>query len=277
MEWIIGLAGSLAIAGAAYWKRSLSMSGAAAAVAVGTLMYGLGSAVWFGTLIAFFLSSTLWSKFKKKAKASAESGYEKSGRRDAGQVLANGGAALALCAAYSFWPHPFWWYSFLGVMAAVNADTWATEIGGLSKSPPRSITTMKRVTAGTSGGVSALGLAASMAGGLFIGVIAGLLLMAVPGQEEVTGSLSAGQTLLAWACVGLAAGTVGSLTDSLLGATVQLMFRCDACGRDVEQRHHCGKPASRIRGVAGWNNDAVNIAGSLAGGVFAAVAAALLL
>jgi uncharacterized protein (TIGR00297 family) len=285
MDWIIGLAGSLVIAGAAYWKRSLSGSGLAAAAAVGTVMYALGSSVWFGTLIAFFVSSTLLTRWKRKAKELAESAYEKSGRRDAGQVLANGGIAAILCAANAVWPHPFWWYSFLGVMAAVTADTWATEIGGFSRTPPRSILSGKRVPPGTSGGVSGLGLAATMAGGLFIGAMAWLLLF-IPGQSSpdegaltgvtVSGSASDGLRLAFWVLVAWVGGTIGSLADSLLGATCQLMYRCDVCGRDIEQKAHCGRPARRIRGFAGWNNDAVNIAGSAAGGAAAVASAAIL-
>ncbi|MEF3302741.1 DUF92 domain-containing protein [Paenibacillus sp. GYB003] len=277
MEWIIGLAGSVLIAGAAYARKSLSGSGFAAAAALGTAMYALGSAVWFGTLIAFFVSSTLLSKWKRKAKEAAESGYEKTGRRDAGQVAANGGLALLLCAANAWRPDPLWWYAYLGVMASVNADTWATEIGGLSRSRPRSIVTGKLVPAGTSGGVSALGLAASMAGGLFIGLVAALLYIAVPGQPDPSGATTVAAKLAGWAALGLVCGTIGSLADSLLGATVQLTFRCAVCGRDIEQRRHCGKPAARVRGFAGWNNDAVNVAGSLAGGIAAAAAAYALL
>ena len=272
MEWFIGLAGSTGIAGAAYAKRALSGSGFLAAVILGTTMYALGSAVWFGSLIAFFISSTLWSKWKKHAKEKVESGYEKNGRRDAGQVLANGGLGLLLCAANWAWPHPLWWYAFLGVMAAVTADTWATEIGGLSRTPPRSIKTGRRVPPGTSGGVSALGLGASMAGGLFIGAIAWTLLLVVPGQTAPDAALTP-LRLVAWVGIAGLAGTVGSLTDSWIGATWQQMYRCGNCGREIEQARHCGRPAVRIRGRAGWNNDAVNVAGSLAGGAFAALLA----
>ncbi|RKN84932.1 DUF92 domain-containing protein [Paenibacillus ginsengarvi] len=277
MEWLIGLAGSLVIAGAAYAKRSLSGSGFAAAVLLGTVLYGFGSAVWFGTLIAFFISSTLLSRWKRKAKEAAESSYEKSGRRDAGQVAANGGLALLLCVAGALWQHPLWWYAFLGVMASVTSDTWATEIGGLSRSRPRSILSGKHVPAGTSGGVSAVGLAASMAGGLFIGLIGWLLFTAIPGQPDPVAGTAAGSSgwtrLATWAVLGLVSGTIGSLADSLLGATVQTMYRCSVCGREIEQKRHCGRTAARIRGYAGWNNDAVNVAGSLAGGVAAVLLA----
>lgn len=268
MEWLIGLACSVGIAGTAYAKRSLSGSGFLAAVMLGTVMYALGSAVWYGSLIAFFVSSTLWSKWKKHAKEEAESGYEKTGRRDAGQVLANGGLGLLLCAANWACPHPLWWYAFLGVMAAVTADTWATEIGGLSRTPPRSIKTGRRVPPGTSGGVSGLGMGASLAGGLFIGAVAWMLL-AVPG-ESAPDAATAALRPAAWVGIAGLAGIIGSLADSWIGATWQQMYRCGACGREIEHARHCGRPAVRIRGRAGWNNDAVNVAGSLAGGASAA-------
>jgi len=267
VEWLIGLAASAGIAGAAYFKRSLSGSGFLAAVAIGSVMYAVGTAVWFGPLIAFFVSSSLWSKWKQHAKAEAESGYAKSGRRDAGQVFANGGLALILCAANQVYPHSLWWYAFLGVMAAVTADTWATEIGGLSRTPPRSIKTGRRVPPGTSGGVTGLGFFASAAGGLFIGGIAWLLL-ALPGQTAPDDT-PANLRLAAWLGIATLSGIIGSLADSWLGAAWQRMYRCRACGREIEKNRHCGLPAVPIRGRAGWTNDTVNAAGSLAGGTSA--------
>lgn len=97
-DWAIGFIGSLFIAGAAYWKKSLSGSGMAAAVVLGTVMYAAGSEAWFGTLIAFFVTSTLLSRWKKRRKSAVESGYAKTGRRDAGQVAANGAwAGCCVC------------------------------------------------------------------------------------------------------------------------------------------------------------------------------------
>lgn len=269
--WWIGLVGSVLIAGLAYQKRSLTVSGALAAIVVGTLLYAFGSISWFGTLIAFFVSSSLLSKWKGKKKAQLEANYEKTGRRDAGQVFANGGLGVLLCLANALWPHPLWWAAYVGVMASVNADTWATEIGGLSKKPPRSILTGKVVPPGTSGGVSALGFYATSAGALFIVLVAWMLVAVEPhsaGNALVQGSRYGGALLLLF---GTVAGVAGSLTDSLLGARLQVMFRCNVCGQEVERREHCGQPTTQARGWAIFNNDVVNLVSSLIGGTVAAL------
>jgi uncharacterized protein (TIGR00297 family) len=260
MPWVYGLAGSVIIAGAAYWKKSLSLTGLIAAVLLGTMMYALGSLAWFGTLIAFFISSSLLSKLGHQRKAAAESGYAKGGRRDAGQVAANGGLGMLLCIGNVIWPNPVWWFIYMGVMATVNADTWATEIGGLSKSIPRSIVSGKRVTAGTSGGITGLGLIASLLGGAFIGLVGGIF-------NQLGETHEVNSTIVSLVLLGAIAGLGGSLLDSWLGATLQVMFRCDVCGKTIEKQEHCNRKAMQIRGLRGISNDVVNAGSSLIGGV----------
>jgi uncharacterized protein (TIGR00297 family) len=283
MELLWGLACSTAVGGLAYWRRSLSLSGFLAAVAVGTAMFVWGTVVWFGTLIAFFVSSSLLSSWKRRRKSEAEGVYEKSGRRDAGQVFANGGLAAILCGLFAWDPSPIWWYAFLGVMATVNSDTWATEIGGLSRTPPRHIRTGRKVKPGTSGGVTRLGMAATVIGGAFIGAVAWLLeritgiwiwsfgSSPILGVEEgwISGSAAVSDQWWVLLLLGIAGGTVGSLTDSWLGATVQRIRRCTVCGREVERLTHCGRPAEPIRGWRWFNNDRVNMVSSVAGGLMA--------
>lgn len=269
--WLRLLAGGLGsgfIAFAAWKARALSVSGAWSAVVMGTGFVTLGEPVWFGLLIAFFLSSTLLSKWKRKhhAKASAEAKYEKTGRRDAGQVWANGGAGLLLCAAHAVWPDQGWLFAYIGVMAAVNADTWATEIGALSRTAPRSITSGKPVPAGTSGGVTPLGSAAALAGAVFIGAVA--LLLAAP-QPWAAAGTPGGVAAAACLAAAAAAGLAGAFADSLLGATGQAMYRCRVCGSETERAAHCGSAAEHVRGFAALNNDRVNLLSSLFAGLLA--------
>lgn len=282
-EWWIrllaGLLGSGLIAAAAFRARSLSASGAWSAVVMGTGFVALGEPVWFGVLISFFVSSTLWSRWKRKhrAKASAEAKYEKTGRRDAGQVWANGGAGLALCAAHAIWPDQGWLYAYIGIMAAVNADTWATEIGALSRTAPRSVTSGKPVVAGTSGGVTPLGSAAALAGAVFIGAVAALLLAAPQQADAAAGTPGGGAAAAAYIAAAAAAGLAGAFADSLLGATGQAMYRCRVCGSETERAAHCGSAAEQVRGFAWLNNDRVNLLSSLFAGLLAFAIGELLL
>lgn len=241
----------------AYWRGSLSRSGALGALLVGTLVYGTGGWQWGVLLALFFVTSSLLSHLKEEEKRVAAEKFDKGHRRDFGQVGANGmlGALIALVSA--LWPSEVWYVVFVGIMATVTADTWATELGTLSRRPPRLITTGRVVEVGSSGGVSTLGTVVSFAGALFIGVIAAIL-----DQRSVP-------TL---AVVAAAAGLAGSLFDSLLGATVQRIYYCEVCQKETERKSHkCGHATRPLRGWSWLNNDLVNLWASLIGGPLAAL------
>jgi uncharacterized protein (TIGR00297 family) len=247
----IGLLLSAGIAALAERRGSLTRSGVAGAMLTGTLHFGFGGLTWGLTLIAFFVSSTLLSKYKEREKAPVATQYAKGGGRDFGQTLANGGIGAALAVCFNLHPKVWLFAAFVGVMATVAADTWATELGVLSRRPPRLITSGRVVPVGTSGGITPLGLGATLAGGLAIGLVAWGLAAAF------------GSGVGAWwvALVGLIAGLAGSLADSLLGATVQAQYR-DAAGMMTER-----ESGARIRGAAWMTNDAVNLLASIIGGV----------
>lgn len=265
-DGIVGLAASGLIALAAWRFRALSGSGALAAVAVGTVMFACGTLAWYGALVLFFVTATLLSQWRRIGKREAEAGYEKGSRRDAGQVLANGGIAALLCAGQAIWPDSMWGYAFCGVMGAVTADTWATEIGALSRREPRLIVGWQRAPRGTSGAVSLLGTAGAVLGAAAIG-----LWMAAFSWSE--GRAGEAMPLLAAAVAG---GLAGALADSLLGATVQRMRRCPVCGLIVERAVHCRATTEAYRGLRWMNNDAVNAISSAIGGMTALVAGLLL-
>ena len=269
---LLGLLLSLVIGGLAYWRRSLSGSGVAGAVLVGTSVFGLGGWVWGGTLVAFFASSSILSHYQERRKAVAVQEFVKGGRRDLGQTLANGGLAALLAFLVGLLGkgrplYPLLALGFFGALATVNADTWATELGILARSVPRLITTGRQVPAGTSGGVTAQGMFASLAGAAFIGLVAFVL---VQGAAIVT----TGSWLLSdWILLPVAAvsGFGGCLADSLMGATVQAIYRCPVCQVETERTvHRCGQPAQLIRGRRWLDNDRVNFLASVCGALLAA-------
>lgn len=248
---------SAAVSGLGYWRGSLSRSGVAGALIVGTLTLGLGGWTWGLLLGTFFVSSSLLSHFRESEKRHLAEKFDKGHRRDFGQAMANGGVGAVIALLSALKPSSAWFPFFVGVMSTVNADTWATELGILSRRRPRLITTGQVVETGTSGGVSRLGTFVSLLGGVLIGLAAG-----------VTGAGRRRWRMLA--LVGGLAGLAGSLFDSLLGATVQQIYYCNHCQKETERQiHKCGRAARPVRGWSWLNNDLVNLIASLVGGVTA--------
>ena len=250
MQLFFGFLAGVFIAFAAWRLGALALDGAAAAAVMGGMIFGLGGWRWAALLLAFFISSSLLSKAFARRKTALDEKFSKGSRRDAGQVLANGGLGILFVLAYTLWPQPWLWLAFAGAMASVNADTWATEIGVLSKAAPRLITTGRPVERGTSGGVSWLGLGAAVGGALFIGGLASLL----------------DGTPYSWLAAGLG-GLLGSLFDSFLGATLQAIYFCPACQKETERSplHPCGATTVPLRGLSWLDNDWVNGLASLFG------------
>jgi len=246
----------------AYWRGSLSQSGAAGALLIGTLTFGLGGWQWGVLLVLFFVSSSLLSHFKEGEKKAVAEKFDKGHRRDIGQVIANGGlgACIATISAFAPGSSAAWFFLFLGVMATVTADTWATELGTLSKRQPRLITTGRIVEVGTSGGISPLGTAVSLLGGLLIGLTAGLI---------------TDYNIIITTMAGSIGGLLGSLVDSLLGATVQRIYYSDVRQKETEKKYeNDGTPNRTLRGWAWVSNDMVNLLSSVVGGIMAVVLSA---
>lgn len=249
-----GLLLSLGIAVPAGLLGSLSPDGVLGAVLVGTPTLGFGGWSWGLTLVAFFVSSSLLTRYREERKRSLGDLQAKGGRRDLGQVLANGGVGAILAILSALFPHPAWPAAFAGALAAATADTWATEIGALSPRPPRLLTTGRPVAVGTSGGVTPWGWAAAAGGSLFLGAT---LFLAEWGLGNAP----------SWEVIPLAllGGLAGSTADSLLGATLQGLYRCPSCGKETERREHCGRPTVPVRGFPWLTNDGVNLIATLAG------------
>jgi uncharacterized protein (TIGR00297 family) len=263
---LFGLVLSAVIALLAYRRGSLSQSGVVGAMIVGTVIFAFGGWIWGLTLITFFVSSSALSYYREAAKESLAEKFAKGHQRDIGQTLANGGAGALLALAHVLSGEPGIFAAFLGAMATVTADTWATELGVLSGTPPRLITTGRIVEIGTSGGVSRLGIAASAAGALVIGLAAMIFSVIDRGINAANGALRPGWVIPA----SLVGGLAGSLVDSVLGATVQAIFYCPVCAKETEKSvHGCGTRTAHQRGWRWLNNDMVNSVSSWAGALAA--------
>ncbi len=251
-----------------YRRGALSRSGVAGAVITGTLIFGMGGWEWGILLVAFFVSSSALSFYRAHDKQGLAEKFAKGHQRDLGQAIANGGTAALLAVLSQLFPLPgagrevVWFAACAGAMAAVNADTWATELGVLNPHPPRLITTGRRVEVGASGGITWLGTAASLGGAFFIGLLGGL------GLLVVRQSWTAARVLLLAATAG---GLLGSLFDSLLGATVQAIYWCDTCQKETERQiHRCSTETRLHRGWRWLTNDLVNLGASVVGALVAA-------
>src|SRR5688572_14288478 len=215
MQLLYGFILAIIIAYIAYRARSLNKSGAYAATLIGTIIFGIGGWQWASLLLAFFVTSSGLSHAFKYRKQGLNEKFSKGHERDAGQVLGNGGLAALFAALHAFYPESIIpWVGFAASLAAVNADTWGTELGVLNPTPPHLITDLrKRVEKGTSGGISLWGTGASLLGSSLIALLAVLL--------SLTGTLTITHFLLI-----TFAGLAGSLFDSWIGATVQTMYYC---------------------------------------------------
>ena len=103
-------------------------------ILTGTIIFGFGGWDWGLLLIAFFVSSSLLTRYKETAKLQVADQFAKGGPRDLWQALANGGLAalIALGSGLTGGTHWLLLFAFVGAIAEANADTWATELGVLS-------------------------------------------------------------------------------------------------------------------------------------------------
>ncbi len=229
----------------AYYKQSLTKSGMYAAIVVGCVISF--SLSFFGLIVlgAFFISSSLIGKV---VQGSGDTFELKGEKRDAAQVLANGGWAAVCALLYGLTDAAGWLFAFVATISAANSDTWASVAGRLSRSKPRHFLTFDRLEHGQSGGMTIIGTVGAMLGAIFISIIAwsfNLLFLTF----EITVYFVVFTSLV---------GFVAQYIDTIIGGTFQVLYRCSVCGNVTEKGVHCYHPSVKIRGIHFFTNDVTN-------------------
>uniref|UniRef100_A0A7M4EFF6 Transmembrane protein 19 n=1 Tax=Crocodylus porosus TaxID=8502 RepID=A0A7M4EFF6_CROPO len=228
-RWLFSIVFPLLISSQGYKKKSLDHSGALGGLVVGFILT-VANFSFFTSLLMFFVTSSKLTKWRKNAKKQIDSEYKEGGQRNWVQVFCNGGVPTELALLYMIENGPgeipidfskhytasWMCLSLLGALACCAGDTWASEIGTvLSKSEPRLITTWEKVPIGTNGGITVIGLISSLLGGTVVGVAYFIT------QQIFVSDLDISAPQWPIIMFGAAAGLLGSIVDSYLGATMQ--------------------------------------------------------
>ena len=215
----------------AFYKKWLTMSGAAAACWVAMILVTTGGLKAFIAPGIFLITGSLLSKLNKPAK-------EKEGR-DAIQVFANGIIGVLFMIFYSLAHEKIYLITAFISFCISMSDSCSSDIGVYCKGRTYDILSFKKIEQGLSGGVSLQG---TLAG--FVGAV-------------VLSSAAAYAYSLSFVtfCIITMAGFIGMLTDSILGSWLQIKYRV-ADGMITEDY----KPgAVKSKGLAWCDNNTVNL------------------
>ena len=254
MKIIIGIIISVIIAIIAYNKKSLNRSGMITAILLGSLIFVLGGIIPFMLMLVFFISSSIISKIGKIKKRNLDKIHEKGDERDFIQVIANGGIALICVLLFQITKDPKFLIASAVSFAASNSDTWASELGILSKGKTISIITGKRIEKGVSGGVSLLGTLSALLGSTVIGLSYTISYIITLGYDK---------NIIKILLLIILLGFLGSIVDSVLGVTIQGHYIDESSGDVTEKKVNGDRKNRLISGYRFINNDMVNILSNL--------------
>ena len=218
----------------AYLKRALTMPALILAVLFSTLITYFGGLTSFIILVVVFLGSIITKLFHKN---------KKSNKRKLIQIISNVGIGVLSLIIYKFTSNDLYLLIYASVMAESLADTLASDIGVLSKSEPINILTFKKGERGLSGNISFLGLTSALIGSLLIGTI-----YYIGMDKSITSFI-----------IIILSGFLGSLIDSILGASIQVKYKCTKCKKITERKEHCGKKTNYYKGIKWIDNNLVNL------------------
>jgi len=234
--------------------KSIDKRGFLASLAVGYPILLGGGWQWFVIVATFFVLGVAFTWYRYEYKKSLGSAQEKGGTRNWPNILANGGVAALLGLGEFLGGGLVFSVLYVGSVSAAASDTVATELGLLNRSPPRLVTDLrKKVSPGTSGGVSTMGMAGTLLASALIGIVAAVL------------GVSKGLPGIEVAAVSISGGVIGSLADSVAGATIQRKSFCTVCCKPSENLTHCGEATRYSSGLKFVDNHVVNVIATVLG------------
>jgi len=251
---LVDLAVVVAFALVAIGASSIDRRGFLASLAVGYPIILGGGWRWFVIVATFFVLGVAFTWYRYEYKKSIGTAQEKGGTRNWPNILANGGVASLLGLGELLGGGLAFSVLYVGAISAAASDTVATELGLLNRSPPRLITHPgMSVSPGTSGGVSPMGFAGTLLASALIGVVAAAL------------GVASGLLPAYVVAVSIFGGMIGSLADSVAGATFQRKSYCVVCGKPSESLVHCGEPTRFSSGLRFVDNHVVNVLATVFG------------
>ena len=240
---LLGIGFAMVVAFISIRLKFLTITGSIATFVMAGMLFGFGGIKWSVPILTFFILSSLLSKVRKKHNEEVELYFEKSGVRDHWQVMANGGLGVVCLLLYFYTSNELYYLMNIVSLAAVCADTWATEIGTYKRTNTYNILTFKPIEQGRSGGISITGTFGSFLGASVI-ALSGLFWIQIGFAE--------------YFFVIILLGILGSFVDSIIGATIQHQLKCNVCEKITEKKLHCGKHTTFYSGFTFINNDIVN-------------------
>ena len=242
-NFTVTLAIGLSVFAVAFFSRLIAYYGAILAAFLGSLFYfayGVGGILFVLSCYAALVAVSLISKWLKNDLSDV---VKKTKGKDIVEVLANGFWAIVATGLFLLTENAVFFAVSLMTVSAGFVDSFASDVGTLSRKVPYDIFRRRRVARGVSGGVTLLGSLASLTGALLFALAIVLLL-----EWKIFRILPI--TLILYA---------GAWVDTALGSLVQVKYCCTVCGKTTEKEEHCGKAASIVGGCRYINNDTVNI------------------
>lgn len=189
----------------------LTRHGSLMAWVLGVYFIGVLGHHWIQPVLFFFVTSVLFTFLHSRVMKKNRSGS----RRNVWQVLANILWAVVASILFLITRNALFVFMFIALVAAVTADTWASELGPMCNRRSFSLADLRWHAAGVSGGVSVAGTLAALLGSFLVATYSYWLFFGHPSADAygISGYLMIVKLT--------AAGFLACFADTLFGAFLE--------------------------------------------------------